>query len=271
MTICVPTAEYATNARAVTETSVITASCAVAARSYAWGATTPVNSAPSFAPIAENVVRSVTIIFANCAKFATSAQAVKEISVITASYAVIVRSYAWGARILAKRAPICVKVAENIVRRVTRSFVKVAGSATTAQAMDITVIPALCAVIVRSCAWDAATLAKGAPTSFASIAENDVRSVTIIFVKVAGSATSARAVKEISVITAFCAAVVRSYARGAAKLAKRAPIFVPIAESTVRSVTIVFALTAECATSARAEKDTSVIIAICAPIARSCV
>ena len=153
MTICVPTAEYATNARAVTETSVITASCAVAARSYAWGATTPVNSAPSFAPIAENVVRSVTIIFANCAKFATSAQAVKEISVITA----------------------------------------------------------------------------------------------------------------------FCAAVVRSYARGAAKLAKRAPIFVPIAESTVRSVTIVFALTAECATSARAEKDTSVIIAICAPIARSCV
>jgi len=41
------------------------------------------------------------------------------------------------------------------------------------------------------------------------------------------------------------------------------------AEKTVRSVMTIFVPTAACVTSVRAEKDTSVITAICAPIVRS--
>jgi len=132
----VPTAELATFARAVTEISVITASCAVVVRSYARGATKLVNNAPmSFAPIAENVVRSVTIIFANFAKYATSAPAVWETSAIIAIYAVIVRSYARDAAKLAKRAPTSfAPIAENVVRCVTIIFVSFAKYATSAQA-----------------------------------------------------------------------------------------------------------------------------------------
>lgn len=66
------------------------------------------------------------------------------------------------------------------------------------------------AAIVRLYARDAVKLAKRASTSFAPIVESIVRCVAIIFVIVAESATTARAVKEITVITANCAVVVRS-------------------------------------------------------------
>ena len=100
---------------------------------------------------------------------------------------------------------------------------------------------------------------------YANHAESIVRSVTIIFVPIAEYATTARAAKKTSVMTAFCVPDVRYYAWNAA-IAKGAPFFVPIAENVVRSVTIVFALTVEYATSVQA--DTSVLIALCAPIVR---
>ena len=55
--------------------------------------------------------------------------------------------------------------------------------------------------------WVAAAV-KTAPQS-AKIAEKTVRSVMMLFVRVAEYVTNARAVKEISVMVAICAAVVR--------------------------------------------------------------
>ena len=88
--------------------------------------------------------------------------------------------------------------------------------------------------------------------------------------KVAGYATTARAEMDVSVITASCVITAPSFVCLAA-VVKTAPKSAKNAEKTVRSVTTIFVPTAVCATSARAEKDTSVITAICALIARSSV
>ena len=83
------------------------------------------------------------------------------------------------------------------------------------------------------------------------------------FVPIAGYATTVRAAKDTSAITAICASIVRYSVWDAAKLAKGAPNSVRNATSIVRSVTMNSALTAVCAMIAPVASLIFVILVIC--------
>ena len=86
-------------------------------------------------------------------------------------------------------------------------------------------------------------------------------------VPTAALATTVRAVKDTSVITAVCVPIVQYSVWDAAKLAKGVPNCVRNAMSIVQNVTIISALTAVCVMIAPGAKKISVILVICVRIA----